>query len=119
MDATTMKKTDAELFRMATPNVAVQTIGAKLQKSSRIDIIGQNGNEGLHYKPTVFAIQSLFQYGWDFIGFNDEDGLREVFKTEKEALIELTEICHFTGTPKEEWRIVPYNPYEDDTFARF
>ena len=87
--------------------------------SSRIDIIGQNGNSGLHYKPKGYAIQSIFSYGWDFVGFDDEDGLREVFKTKKAAKAELAEILDFTGDTPDDWRIIPYNPYEDDTFARF
>jgi len=117
-----MKKSDTELFSQE----------LEFPEASRIDVIGQNGNDGLHYpiqtllaekrlsyQPTVFALQSMFSYGWDFVGFDDDDGLREVFKTEEEALIELNDICHFTGTPKEEWRVVPYNPYEDETFARY
>jgi len=47
------------------------------------------------------------------------DGLRETFKTKTEAKQELKEIIEFTQTPLEEWRIIPYNPYEDETFARF
>lgn len=106
-----MKKSDTELFSQVTE--------PEFPKSSRIDIIGQNGNEGLHYKPNSYAIQSLFSYGWDFIGFDDEDGLREVFKTQKAAKIELKEVLDFTGDASDDWRIVPYNPHEDDTLARF
>jgi len=106
-----MKKSDTELF--------AQDVETTFPKSSRIDIIGQNGNCGLHYKPKSYAIQSIFSYGWDFIGYDDEDGLREVFKTQKAAKRALDEILEFTGDPLDEWRIVPYNPHEDDTFARF
>lgn len=108
---TVMKKTDTELFAQDTP--------PEFPKSSRIDIIGQNGNEGLHYKTNSYAIQSLFSYGWDFVGFDDEDGLRETFKNKTKAKQELKEVIEFTQSPPEEWRIVPYNPHEDDTFARF
>jgi len=104
-----MKKSDTELFSQE----------PTFPESSRIDIIGQNGNEGLHYKPTTFAIQSIFSYGWDFVGFDDKDGLREVFKTEAKAKKELKEILEFTNDAPEDWRIIPYNPYEDETFARF
>ncbi len=106
-----MKKTDSELF--------AQNVTPTFPKSSRIDVIGQNGNDGLHYKSNSYAIQSLFSYGWDFIGFDDEDGLRETFKTQKKAKEELKEILEFTRTDPDEWRIVPYNPNEDETFARF
>jgi len=83
-------------------------------ESSRIDIIGQNGNEGLHYKPNSYAIQSEFSYGWDFVGFDDEDGLRETFKTKTEAKQELKEIIEFTQTPLEEWRIAVKNVNQVD-----
>lgn len=106
-----MGKTDTELF--------AQNIEPTFPKSSRIDVIGQNGNDGLHYKSNSFAIQTLFGYGWDYIGYDDEDGLREVFKTEAKANKEITEILELTGDPSEEWRVIPYNPNEDDTFARF
>ena len=72
-----------------------------------------------HYNPNSYAIQTLFSYGWDFIGFDDNDGLREVFKTEKKANQEIKEILELTGDSPDEWRVVPYNPYKDDSFARF
>jgi len=109
MDTTTMKKSDTELFAQDT----------SFPESSRIDIIGQNGNEGLHYKSKFFAIQSLFSYGWDYIGYDDEDGLREVFKTEQKANKEIKEILELTKESPDEWKVVPYNPHEDDSFARF
>lgn len=88
-------------------------------KTSRIDVIGQNGNEGLHYESSVFAIQTLFSYGWDYVGTSDEDGLRAIYLTEQEALDEIQELVAFFQYPAEEWKVVSYNPYEDDTFARF
>lgn len=106
-----MKKPDSVLF--------AQTEEPSFPTSSRIDIIGQNGNDGLHYEPDSFAIQSLFSYGWDFIGFDDEDGLRETFTTENKAQSELDKIIDFTITDPAEWRIVPYNPHEDPDFARY
>ena len=104
-----MKKTDSELFSQE----------LTFPKSSRIDVIGQNGNTGCHYKSTKYAIQSIFQYGWDYIGYDDEDGLRQVFKTKKVAQVELDDILELTGDTPNDWRIVLYNPHEDDTFARF
>lgn len=106
-----MKKSDAELFALAPETT--------FPESSRIDMIGQNGNDGLHYKPNSYALQTKFSYGWDFVGFDDDDGLRETFKTKTKAKKELDEVLEFTQDPPEEWRIVPYNPYEDETFARF
>jgi len=105
------KRSDTELFAL-NPE-------PEKSKRSRIDTIGQNGNDGLHYKPKGYAIQSIFSYGWDFVGFDDEDGLREVFKTKKAAKQELDEILEFTGDTPDDWRIIPYNPHEDETFARF
>ena len=105
------KKSDTELF--------AQNVEPTFPSSSRIDIIGQNGNEGLHYKPTVFAVQSMFGYGWDYIGYDDEDGLRLVFDTEEEGELDILDILKITSEDPNEYQVVPYNPYKDDSFARF
>lgn len=104
------------LFTEALPELSIEP---EFPSSSRIDVIGQNGNDGLHYEPTSFAIQTIFQYGWDFVGYDDEDGLRQTFNTKEEALKELVEIIEATQDDPIDWQIVPYNPNEDDCFARF
>jgi len=106
-----MKKSDTELF--------AQDVEPTFPESSRIDIIGQNGNTGEHYPTNKFAVQSKFGYGWDYIGFDDEDGLRLVFTSKEQADLDILEIIAFTDEDPKEYRTVPYNPNEDDTFARF
>lgn len=88
---------------------------AQALEPSRIDVVGQNGNDGEHYK---YAIQSEFQYGWDFVGTCD-DGLRIVFDTMEEAELELLEIIAFTGEDPDGYRAVVYDPDKDDAFARY
>ena len=73
-----------------------------------------------HYKSTKFAIQTLFSYGWDYIGYAD-DGLRTVYKTQEEAQKFIDHLLNeeYKGDNPDEWQTVPYNPHKDDTFARY
>lgn len=85
---------------------------------SRIDIIGQNEGDGEHYMHIKYALQTNFTYGWDYIGTSDEDGLREIFDTQKEANDQLLEIIAFTNENITDYRVVEYNYKTDDSFAR-
>ena len=89
---------------------------ALFAKPSRIDIIGQNGNDGDHYDelPSLYAIQTEFSYGWDYLE-TSEDGLRTVYTTKEEADNTLKTI-HCDSSL--EWRVVQYDPTKDDSFAR-
>ncbi len=90
------------------------------KQPSRIDVIAQNGNNGEHYPEKVprYAIQTNFSYGWDYIGVSDDDGLRDVYKTEQECYEQILEIVAFTNEEINDYKVVQYNYNDDDSFSR-
>jgi len=66
--------------------------------------------------PVKYAQQSLFAYGWDYVGTDDNDK-RVLFESEKEALDDLDDAMAGLaklGYKREDWRVVPYVAADDD-----
>ena len=72
-----------------------------------------------------YAIQTLFTYGWDYTGYED-DGERLLFDTEQEAQEDLNDLLMAMleqsfqegDTPPDtgpaDWQVVEYNAAHDD-----